>query len=61
MAAFSKSIDDRYLEHYVAGDIHDCGSTVVDQTEIIAFAKKFDPQGMHIDPNRAATVRRPSR
>lgn len=57
MVAFSNSIDDRYLEDYVAGDVHDCGSILVDEVEIIAFAKKFDPQLMHIDPNQAAIGR----
>ena len=29
------------------------GSLTVDQDEIIAFARQYDPQPMHIDPNAA--------
>jgi acyl dehydratase len=57
VAVFSKPIDDRYLEDYISGDVHDCGSVVVDETEIIAFAKKFDPQAMHVDKDQAALGR----
>jgi acyl dehydratase len=57
VTAISKPIDDRYLEDYVSGDVHDCGSMVVDESEIIAFAKKFDPQTMHVDTDQAALGR----
>ena len=50
---FSRSIDDRYFEDYIEGDIHHCGSIAVEADEIIAFAKRFDPQDFHTDPEAA--------
>ena len=40
---------DRWFEDYVPGAIHDLGSVVVDEQEIIAFAQQFDPQPFHLD------------
>ena len=51
--AFSHPIDDRYFEDYVEGDVHTFGSIAVEADEIIAFAKRFDPQRFHIDPEAA--------
>jgi acyl dehydratase len=45
----------RYFEDYVPGMTHDCGSVGVDQTEIVSFAKQFDPQPFHTDPVAAAS------
>ena len=50
---FKHSIKDRYLDDYVEGDVHMLGSVSIDQDEIIAFAKRFDPQTMHTDPEAA--------
>ena len=44
----------RYFEDYVPGVTHDCGSVSVDQPEIVSFAKEFDPQPFHVDPEAAA-------
>ena len=51
--AFSHPIDDRYFEDYVEGDVHTFGSIPVDADEIISFAKRFDPQSFHTDPEAA--------
>jgi acyl dehydratase len=51
--AFSHAIDDRYFEDYVEGDVHTFGSIAVEADEIIVFAKRFDPQGFHADPEAA--------
>jgi acyl dehydratase len=53
-SSFSAPIDDRWFEDYVAGSVHEFGSILVDQDEVIAFAKRYDPQIMHVDPLRAA-------
>ncbi|MGO9116822.1 MAG: MaoC family dehydratase [Desulfomonilaceae bacterium] len=45
--------EDRYFEDYVAGSVHDVGHVTLDQKEMIAFAKRFDPQLFHIDPVKA--------
>jgi len=44
----------RYFEDYAVGAIFECGTVVVDETEIIAFASRYDPQPFHIDPVAAA-------
>src|SRR5438105_5852946 len=43
----------RYFEDFHAGDIFDLGSVKITEEEIIAFARQFDPQPFHIDPERA--------
>jgi len=47
---FATPIDDRYFEDYLPGDIHEFGSIVAEEEEMIAFAQRFDPQPFHIDP-----------
>ena len=43
----------RYFEDFHIGDVFDLGSIQVTQEEIIAFARQFDPQPFHLDPERA--------
>jgi acyl dehydratase len=45
---------ERYFEDYVPGSVFEYGTIAVTQAEIIQFAKKFDPQGIHIDAEAAA-------
>jgi acyl dehydratase len=52
-ATFSSSIEDRYFEDYVPGAVHECGSIAVEEEEIIAFARRFDPQPFHTDHEKA--------
>jgi acyl dehydratase len=47
-------IDQRYFEDYVPGSVVQYGPIAVDEAEIIAFARRYDPQEIHIDPKRAA-------
>ncbi len=47
---FATPINDRYFEDYVPGDIHEFGSIVAEEKEMIAFARRFDPQPFHTDP-----------
>jgi acyl dehydratase len=51
---FLSPIDRRYFEDYVPGSVFEFGPITVDQAGIIEFAKRFDPQDMHTDPERAA-------
>ena len=44
---------DRWFEDYVPGAVHDLGSVVVDEQEVIAFARQFDPQSFHLDKEKA--------
>jgi acyl dehydratase len=50
---FAHAIDDRYFEDYVEGDVHRFGSLLVEADEIVAFAKRYDPQAFHTDPEAA--------
>lgn len=52
-SGFKTPIEDRYFEDYHPGSVHEFGPIPVDQDEMIAFAKRFDPQPMHIDPEAA--------
>jgi acyl dehydratase len=52
-SSFSTSTEDRYLEDYVEGDIHEFGPVTVTEQDIIEFGRKFDPQIFHTDPVRA--------
>jgi len=41
----------RYFEDYTPGLVVDCGSFSLNEAEIIAFAKEYDPQPFHTDPS----------
>jgi acyl dehydratase len=44
----------RYFEDFPVGSVFTFGSVTVTEPEIIAFARQFDPQVMHTDPEAAA-------
>lgn len=50
---FNAQITDRYFEDYLPGAIYEYGSITVVQKEIIDFAKDFDPQDFHTNPEAA--------
>jgi acyl dehydratase len=50
---FLRPISDRYFEDYVEGDVHCFGTIAVNADEIVAFAKQFDPQTLHTNPEAA--------
>jgi acyl dehydratase len=52
-STFTVPIEKRYFEDYIAGSVHEYGSIAAEQEEIISFAKRFDPQVFHTDPERA--------
>lgn len=51
--AFLHDVNDRYFEDYIEGDVHSFGSVEVEAGEIVSFAKRFDPQPIHTDPDAA--------
>jgi len=53
-ADFAAPRDDRYLEDYEPGTSYRYGSVTLDEASIIAFARDYDPQPFHIDPEAAA-------
>jgi acyl dehydratase len=54
---FAFSAEDRHFEDYVPGSVFEYGEIRVDAADIIEFARRFDPQDMHVDPEKAATGR----
>jgi acyl dehydratase len=50
---FSSPPENRYFEDYVAGAVYEFGTIAVEEAEIIAFAKRYDPQVFHTDPTAA--------
>ena len=46
---------ERYFEDFVPGSVHEFGPVVVDEAEIIEFARQYDPQPIHTDPEWART------
>ena len=50
---FDRPANDRYFEDYQVGDVHRFGGIDVLEDEIVAFARRFDPQSFHIDPEAA--------
>jgi acyl dehydratase len=51
---FRVGVEDRYFEDYLPGSVHEFGSVRVEEEEMIAFAKRYDPQIFHTDPEAAA-------
>ena len=43
----------RYFEDFQVGEVVELGSRGLTQDEIIAFAREYDPQPFHVDPERA--------
>jgi acyl dehydratase len=47
-------IEQRYFEDYTPGTVVEYGPIDVDEEEVIAFARRYDPQPIHVDRERAA-------
>jgi|SRR5579863_4249627 len=45
---------ERYFEDYQPGAVFTSGAIPVSEAEIIDFARRYDPQAMHTDPDAAA-------
>ncbi|HEX6039709.1 MaoC family dehydratase [Longimicrobium sp.] len=52
--SFASPPQDRWLEDYVPGDVHEFGSIAVEEDEVLAFGRRFDPQTFHTDAATAA-------
>jgi hypothetical protein len=50
---FRVGVEKRYFEDYIPGSVHEFGPITVEEKEIIAFAKRYDPQIFHTDPEAA--------
>ncbi len=51
---FTVPINERYFEDYIPGLVYEYGPISVSEAEIVDFAKKFDPQDIHTNPEKAA-------
>ncbi len=49
-----KDKDDRWFEDYAVGTVYDLGPAVMEEAEILEFARRYDPQPFHTDPNIGA-------
>jgi acyl dehydratase len=45
--------EERHFEDYIPGAVFEYGEIRVDEAEILDFARRFDPQDMHVDPEAA--------
>lgn len=43
----------RFFEDIEAGETHDLGSYTADREELLSFARRYDPQPIHVDPAAA--------
>jgi acyl dehydratase len=55
-SAFTVPVDQRYFEDYFPGSIHEFGPAGIEESEIIAFGRHFDPQVFHTDPQAAKST-----
>src|SRR5258708_6894052 len=53
LSHFPSPREARYFEDYEAGRIYEFGNVVLSEPEIVEFARCFDPQDMHVDPEKA--------
>jgi len=51
--SFASPAEDRWFEDYVPGEVHAFGSIQVEEAEVLAFGRRFDPQRFHTDPAAA--------
>jgi acyl dehydratase len=54
---FAVPREDRYFEDYIPGSVFEYGEVRVEEAEILEFARRFDPQEMHVDREKAAAGR----
>jgi acyl dehydratase len=54
---FNLPAEDRRFEDYIPGSVFEYGDIRVDEAEIIDFARRYDPQGMHVSPEAAGRGR----
>lgn len=50
---FRSPPEHRWFEDYVPGSVHEFGSLRVEEAEVVAFARRFDPQTFHTSEEAA--------
>jgi acyl dehydratase len=48
-----KPVKELYLEDYAPGSVYRFGSILVEEKDIVEYAKRYDPQVFHVDPEAA--------
>jgi acyl dehydratase len=43
----------RYFEDFAEGQVFELGEETISEDEVLAFARRYDPQPFHIDPDAA--------
>lgn len=43
----------RYFEDFVVGEVNELGTRGLSQEQIVSFAREYDPQPFHVDPDAA--------
>ncbi len=56
LAGFKTAVEDRYFEDYIPESVHEFGRIEMNEGEIISFARQFDPQHFHTDPEGAKST-----
>jgi len=54
-SSFHQPPENRYFEDYVPGAVHEFGSVVVDEEEVLDFGRRYVPLSYHIDKEAAQT------
>ncbi|GAA1519010.1 MaoC family dehydratase [Nocardioides humi] len=52
---FAVPVTDRYFEDYVPGSVYEYGHITITADEIVSFARQYDPQSFHTDPEQASS------
>ena len=55
LSRFAVDTHNRYFEDYVPGSVHETDEILVDENEVVRFARTYDPQPFHTDAVAAAT------
>ena len=50
---FDHPPDDRYFEDYLPGSVHEFGSIIVEERDVIEFGKRYVPLSYHVDKEAA--------
>ena len=53
-AASNVPVADRHFEDFVPGEVSEFGPIAIDEADVVAFARRYDPQPVHIDADAAA-------
>lgn len=52
-STFAHPPEDRYFEDYIPGAVHEFGSILVDEQEVLDFGKRYVPLSYHVDKEAA--------